>query len=186
MNTAQAWLVYAMRHMGAAGRFGVVLAMAGLFFYIFAWAPLATRSTALAREAATLSERLRAAGDMTVEAVEAREAAEDPLTRFYRLFPRTLVAVTSLAKIYAHARARGLELERGEYRLVDDGAGRLIAYQADLPIKGSYVQIRQFLAAILADLPFVALEEVAFERRRISDASIEAKVRLTLYIARDA
>ncbi len=183
MNTAQAWFVYAMRHMGAAGRFGVVLAMAGLFFYIFAWAPLATRSTALARETATLSERLRAAGDMTVEA---REAAEDPLTRFYRLFPRSLVAVTSLAKVYGHARARGLELERGEYRVLDDGTGRLIAYQADLPIKGSYVQIRQFLAAILAELPFAALEEVAFERRRISDATIEAKVRLTLYIARDA
>lgn len=181
MNTAQAWLVYAVRRAGVGARVGLALAVTGLLFYVFAWMPAATRGVLLAREADALRERLQAASEMNAEA---RALADDPLTRFYRVFPRVSVAVSSLNKIHGHARARDIELERGEYRIVDDGSGRLIAYQADLPIKGSYVQIRQFLAAILADLPFVALEEVAFERRRISDATIEAKVRLTLYIAR--
>lgn len=183
MSTVRAWLVYGLHGMGAAGRIGVGLALLGLIFYAYVWLPAATRSEALARESDALQARIRVAGDADVAE---REAADDPLTHFYRIFPRTGVAVSSLGTIYRHARARGLELERGEYRLIDDQAGRLIAYQADLPIRGSYVQIRHFLAVVLADLPFVALEEVAFERRRIGDATIEAKVRLTLYVARDA
>ncbi len=141
------------------------------------------RIEALVREGDALRERLGAVDEATIAA---RAVDEDPLARFYRTFPVTHAAVSSLGQIYRHAQARGLELERGEYRFVDDRAGRLVAYRADFPVKGSYVQIREFLAAILADLPFVALEEVAFERRRISDATIEAKVRLTLYVARDA
>lgn len=183
MKMAGAWFVYALRRMGASGQVVIALVLLGLLFHAFVWLPAATRSDVLAREGEALRERLRIAGDTDTAA---READEDPLTHFYRTFPHTGMAVASLGKIYGHARARGLELERGEYRLVDDRSGRLIAYQADLPVRGSYVQVRRFLAAILADLPFVALEEVAFERRRIGDMTVEAKVRLTLYVERDA
>jgi hypothetical protein len=180
--SAQAWVAYGVRQLGPSGRLGASLLLLGVLFYALVWLPAAARSEALVRESDALRERLRVAND---PAAVARAADEDPLTRFYRTFPATGTAVSSLGQIYGHARARGLALERGEYRLVDDRAGRLIAYQADLPVRGSYVQIREFLGAVLADLPFAALEEVAFERRRISDATIEAKVRLTLYVARD-
>ncbi len=180
---AWAWLVYGVRQLGAAGGVGAALLLLGLLFYAFMWLPTVTRSEALVREGDALRERLGAVDEAMIAA---RAVDEDPLARFYRTFPVTHAAVSSLGQIYRHAQARGLELERGEYRFVDDRAGRLVAYRADFPVKGSYVQIREFLAAILADLPFVALEEVAFERRRISDATIEAKVRLTLYVARDA
>lgn len=183
MSGTLAWCVYCLRRLGATGRLAVAFLLLVLLFYVFVLLPAATRSEDLARASDALRARLEALAQGKVASVE---AAADPLTHFYAIFPRIDVAVSSLGKIQRHARAYGLELERGDYRLIDDKTGRLVAYQADLPIKGSYVQVRQFLAATLADLPFVALEEVAFERRRISDAAVEAKVRLTLYVARDA
>lgn len=182
MSAAQAWALYLLRRLGVGAQAILVLALLGGAFYALAWRPAAAQAEALARETQSLQARLRAAAAQR----DGDTIVEDPLTRFYRVFPDTRVAVSALGKIHRHAQERGLELERGEYRLVDDQSGRLIAYQANLPVRGSYVQVRQFLAAILADLPYVALEEVAFERRRISDATIEAKVRLTLYIAREA
>ena len=49
-------------------------------------------------------------------------------------------------------------------------------------MKGTYAQIRRFLAAALNDIPVASLDRVAFERKRAADLQVEASIRFTLFI----
>jgi len=65
-----------------------------------------------------------------------------------------------------------------------DKVGKLVRYQMTLPVKGEYPQIRKFLTDLPGALPAVALENVQFERQKIADPNVEAKIRLVLYMER--
>jgi hypothetical protein len=49
-------------------------------------------------------------------------------------------------------------------------------------VRGGYAQIREFVAASLKAVPALALDELAFERPKISETQVQARVRLTLYL----
>lgn len=87
-----------------------------------------------------------------------------------------------LAQLYVVARATGITLRQGDYRLVHDKDSRLRRYQVVLPVQGSYPGLRQFVSATLRTLPNAALEQVSFERHRIEDTAVQAQLRLTIYL----
>jgi hypothetical protein len=49
-------------------------------------------------------------------------------------------------------------------------------------VRGEYRQIRHFLTATGAALPIVSLEQVQFERQKVGDPLIDARIRLVLYL----
>jgi hypothetical protein len=51
-----------------------------------------------------------------------------------------------------------------------------------LPVTGEYRQIRAFLTELSAEIPALALENVQFSRQNVSDAAVEARIRLALYL----
>jgi hypothetical protein len=59
---------------------------------------------------------------------------------------------------------------------------RMARYEIKLPVSGNYAQIRSFLQNALAEIPVLSLDEVKFKRERASDASVQADLRLTLYL----
>jgi len=61
-----------------------------------------------------------------------------------------------------------------------------VRFQITLPVKGEYLKIRKFLAALPTVLPIVALENVQFQRQKIADPVVEAKIRLVLYLGLEA
>lgn len=111
-------------------------------------------------------------------------ATEEKLASFYQFFPRTNGVPDQLEKIYAVAEKQALRLEQGDYRAVRDGVGRLVRYQITLPVKGTYPQIRQFVGGVLTEIPTIALENIQFERQKIGDVAVEAKIKLTMYLER--
>jgi hypothetical protein len=78
-------------------------------------------------------------------------------------------------------RAAGLELAQGEYRLERRASG-LWAYRINLPVRGSYPQLRDFLSALLKDMPVASVEALRFERKRAAETQLDAQVRVTLYV----
>ena len=90
-----------------------------------------------------------------------------------------------LEKIYAAAARQSISLEQGEYKLLGSSGERLVAYQINLPIKGSDLQIRNFAAEVLNSVPVAALEDISFQRPAIGGSAVEAKVRLMLYLRVD-
>ena len=129
----------------------------------------------LARRNALAAQRAQ----VPAQPVLAGEGAAE-LERFYRRFPTFDGLQGELEAVYAHARASKLQLAQGEYRL-EKGAG-LAAYRVTLPVRGSYVQLRQFVGRLLKNMPTASLDALRFERKRAGDAQIEAQVRLTIYL----
>jgi hypothetical protein len=73
-------------------------------------------------------------------------------------------------------------LDSGEYRLSRTAGERLARYEITLPLKGSYAQIRGFVADVLAAVPAAVLDEVNLRREGVDSARLDARVRLTLYV----
>jgi hypothetical protein len=84
------------------------------------------------------------------------------------------------------AESHGLSLDQGEYSAVPDKTAKLVCFQITLPVKGEYLKIRKFLAALPTELPIIALENVQFQRQKIADPVVEAKIRLVLYLGLEA
>ncbi len=167
MRRHSAWL----GELRVPGVLGVVVLGACAAFYLTELAPLRQQ---LAVERAAR----RAPQGTPLDAVAARAAA---LERLYARFPDAAAIGQQLEQLHRLARAAGLELTQGEYRLEPRSEG-LRPYRMVLPVRGSYGQIREFTAAILKDMPAVALDALQFERKRASEARLEAQLRFTLYL----
>ena len=50
-----------------------------------------------------------------------------------------------------------------------------------LPVRGTYPQLRGFLAAVTKDMPIASIDALRFERKKAADTQLEAQVRVTLH-----
>ena len=166
----EAWL----RRLGAAGVLGagVLLACAG--FWISGLQPLEDE---LARKRIA-SERLLVRAHW--QPVSGGGRAEE-LSRFHALFSGSDRLTDEVERLHRLARRAGLELAQGEYRLERRPAG-LWAYRVALPVAGTYPQLRDFIGAVLKDMPGASIDALRFERKRAADPQLEAQVRMTLYV----
>jgi hypothetical protein len=160
--------------------------MAGLALLALSIAVAATaisvRLTELdAVQAASEGREQRVAGDAQSRAQASRD---EQLLKFYGHFPALSTLPDWLERVYGAAEKNGVALEIGEYRLVQEKNWKLTRYQVTLPVKGSYQQIRGFIAQVLTDVPASALEEVGFKRDTVGSDRIDARLRLTLYLGR--
>jgi hypothetical protein len=117
--------------------------------------------------------------------VTAISGAESELAKFYRYFPERSSTNDLLEKIFAVASAQGLVLEQGEYQLQHEQEMRLTRLGMVLPVKGSYPQIRQFVSQALRDIPNLSLDGITYTRQRVEDVTVEAQVRMTLFVGRE-
>ena len=169
MNRLNAWL----NRLGAAGVLGVGILLACAGFYLSALAP-AARELAAQRLAA---EHLRSR--VPYQPVTAEGRAEE-LRRFHNLFPPVERLSDELERLYGLAREAKLELAQGEYRL-DKHATGLWAYRVVLPMRGTYPQIRGFVAAVLKSMPIASVDGLRFERKKAGETMLDAQMRLTLH-----
>lgn len=91
-------------------------------------------------------------------------------------------AAAALRRLFDAADGAGIELARGDYRLVQDQAAGYRPYQLTLPVYGTYPAIRAFLAGVLADEPALALNGLLLRREAIESPDLEATLRFTLYL----
>jgi hypothetical protein len=163
-----------LRRLGTAGVLGIGLLFGCAAFYLSALAPLdqeiAAQKAALERLKSRSLYRPAAAGGRAEE-----------LRRFYNLFPPADRLTWETARLHRLGRAAGLDLAQGEYRLERRQAG-LWAYRITLPVRGTYPQLRDFLAAVLKDMPIASIEGVRFERKRAAETQLEAQVRVTVHV----
>ena len=106
------------------------------------------------------------------------------LARFYAFFEGSDGLPGRLERLNAVAQASGLELRRAEYRMSASPEQKLVRYQIILPVEGSYRAIRRFTAEALEAIPALALSQVKFQRRQISEGRAEAQIIFTLYFKR--
>jgi hypothetical protein len=160
--------------LGTAGVLGLGVLLACGGFWLSALKPakdeLAAQRTAL--------ERLRSRAPY--QPVSGSGRAEE-LRRFYTLFPSANGLTGELERLHSLARAARLELAQGEYRLERRSTG-LWAYRITLPVRGSYPQLRDFLGALLKEMPIASIEALRFERKRAADTQLAAQVRIIVHL----
>lgn len=111
-------------------------------------------------------------------------ASVDPLQGLQQQLPAQPQATEAIERLYRLARDEKISLSRGEYALGVDPDTQLARYQILLPLRGSYLQIRRFLQALLAQMPALVLEDIDLQRKRIGDSELTGRIRLTLYLSR--
>jgi len=177
MNLLVERLRAVVESLGRVGVVGVALAAFAAALYFSAVVPLANERAALRAEAEDLERRLRVGGVAAGKGTPAEQ-----LATFYAFFPASQSSPEWLGRINAAARANGLVLRAGEYKLERAVGDKLLRYQVTLPVVGSYAQIRGFVGQVLADVPAAALEEITLRRESASSPALEARIRLTLFL----
>ena len=105
------------------------------------------------------------------------------LALFYDTLGERRYAEQQVKTLFALAAKTGLVLSQGEYKSAFEQSGRFHTYQLNLPVKGSYAAIWQFAMLALRAIPFASLDEISFRRDTIGAPAVEARLRLTLYLA---
>lgn len=167
--------------LGREGIAGIGLLGVSLAFYLFALRPAALNVERLHAQIANLTRHEHTAPAQSRTDVK---SPSDQLASYYGFFPPQTSTPDALAKIYQAARQQNIDLVEGKYRPKPERAGRLLRYQITLPVTGTYRQVREFLSLVLARIPNAALDDVVFERRKIGESSVEAKITLSLYLVR--
>jgi hypothetical protein len=105
-----------------------------------------------------------------------------PLSDFYGFFPSPESIPKSLDLLFGLAQRNGLEITKSDYRLVASADPNITTYQVRFPLKGTYVQVRKFVAAALQELPFASLDELRLEKKRVEDANVDSQIRFTFFL----
>jgi len=163
--------------LGWPGVLGLALLLGAAGVYVTVVQDRTARLVELKRESASLKSRIERAAKSGIP----ETGSVEELNKFYGFFSGTPLTEW-LDKLYAAAAAQKLVLEQGEYRLSPDKTGKLARYQVTLPVKGSYVQIRQFVDQALIDVPVAALDDINFKREAIGATQLEARIKFTLYV----
>lgn len=123
---------------------------------------------------------MRAAGQ-----TESSRASVPPETR-YEAFRNRLIAPEkkedAIKQIFSVARDSEITLNQAEYQLTAERSGRYSRLQITLPIKGPYRRIRGFVDNLLVSHPALSLDEINFRRDSIKSQTVDAQLRLSLYL----
>jgi hypothetical protein len=164
-------LRFYLARLGKPGLLGVVLLLGSLIFL----ATVVRSKEALLEDVVRRNEQARQAA----ASEQARAAGNGDVALHSALAPE---AAAALRRLYAAADEAGLELVKGEYRLIESGDARMRRYQFLLPVYGSYADVRQFLAHALNQEPALALASMQLRRDAIESTELDAVLNFTLYL----
>lgn len=168
---------------GWPGLAGAGLLVICQIFYFSAIRPTQADLDAARQSANSIQERLNrvahdhASGNLT---------PPEQLAEFYRAFPSDKQLLPLLEKIFKVAEDQGIKLDQGEYQMSGDKVGKLRRFQVILPIKSGYPQIRKFVDSLHAEIPTIAMEHLQFERQKVGDPVVDAKIKLALYLEHES
>ncbi|MGZ3180878.1 MAG: hypothetical protein ACXU8N_00435 [Telluria sp.] len=170
-------LQLALRASGPVAAAGAILLLAGAI----AIAVLVPRKLMLEK-----SDRIAlaaAALPAAKQAAAAPPSANENLDLFYKNLGERRYVEQQVRTLFGLAAKSGLALSQGEYRSAYDASARVYTYQVVLPVKGSYKAVWQFAMSALSSIPFASLDDISFRREAIGEPTVEARLRLTLYLA---
>lgn len=162
-----------LRHeLGGLGMLALLVLAGALAFSFAVVQPLEAKSRGVAA-------RLAAARDLPQDG---SSAASVQLGEFYKYLAKPEQTTDWLAKLYAIGQATGVQLASATYH--SEQAGRIERYQIQLPVSGSYAQMREFLDRSLAEIPVLSLDQMTLKRESRRDGTVQAELKMTLHMLR--
>jgi len=165
--------------LGTAGKAGIGLIVLALLFLIVAVLPQQRILQALQNKVES----------MQLTRSDARSGAvlndDQALQVFYDFLPQSDSSPYWISELDRIAKENGVELNRSDYRLQLEKESRLVRYEIKFPVRGTYPQIRAFIANTLQSVPILALTDVAIKRETVTLGQVEAHLGMTLYLRDD-
>ena len=156
---------------GIPGIAAVVILSVVVGYYLRVVLPLEQQLMAMGGEIVTVSNKGQRVSDPKVQ-------IED-----FQAFFRERDLEGQLKELNEAGTVAGIMVKRMEYRMLDDQRAKLKQYQIVMPVTSSYPNIRKFVSVALAKVPALSLDHIAFQRKRVGDAAVEAELRFTLFLA---
>jgi hypothetical protein len=168
-------LLRSFRAAGWAGVLGIALLGFALSFDLSGNRALADEADALQRQTHALR---RAKPAPLAESERAR------LERFYAGFPPADELPDILVRLSGYALARGVHLDKADYRSAAESGTPLEKVSLELPARGTYPVLRAWLSDVLDEMPEVAVAGLSLKRQGIASGEVEAQLRLVIYLRR--
>ncbi len=167
--------------LGTPGKIGIgLLVVSGIYFFS-AVAPQETMLQQLKERADTL--QIQAQKPATADAEAGKKMTGDQaLQAFYDFFPMIDSSPFWIRELVRIAKKHNVELSSSEYRLINEQDARLARYEMVLPIRGSYAQIRAFIADALESVPAIAISAIAIKRDVVSSDRLELRLEINLFL----
>ena len=186
------WLIGRFaKALGVWGLLGVAIILASSIFYFTRFLPTNQHLLQVRNE---LQIKLKLAQKNELQHIQhpalgqqapAQTSAQE-IVEFYKHFPAGASLPTWLRLIDTTALKRHLVLNRGDYKLTQTKQGQLQRYEIVLPVSGSYVQIRQFIADVLLQIPALALSDLQLKRDNAMSPIVEARLVFVLFLQSDS
>jgi|SRR5450830_143720 len=178
-NHAAQVLRYRMRRLGWQGLVGILLIFASLLFLLIVAIPKSHQLQQLQIEMVTLKANPRPNLKNG-----SNHAQFDVVQKFYDFLPLQNEVNNQIIAILHVATNVGLVVDKVEY-VQPLTASPLIQYQIKLPLKGSYIQIRQFISQVLNASPSMALNDLSLRREDLATELVEAQIQFNLYMQKE-
>ncbi len=172
------WLGYLARRLGVAGWLGLVMLVAAAALWLLGVQPAQEK---LASTQQRLAAQQAQARKISADAPRAKTPTEQLLEFQSRFKPRTEVPA-ALEQLQALAQTNTIELESGDYTYMRNDGHVLDQLRISLPVKGSYVQIRQFMEAALAERADLALQSLSLRREKLAQEVVDGRLVFVLYV----
>ncbi len=99
--------------------------------------------------------------------------------------PKLAQITLAIETLYRVAEQHQLRLQEVVYQDQHTQGEPLVQYAIDFSVQQRYPQIKAFLTQLLATLPYLALEQVSFERHDIQGGQIQSHFRFKLFLERE-
>ncbi|SDY80503.1 type 4a pilus biogenesis protein PilO [Nitrosomonas sp. Nm33] len=159
------------------GKIGLGLFVLSIVFF---WAAVLPQKEALHK----LKEQVASMQQQTQiqSAVPTQLDDSQALKVFYDFFPSIDSSPYWIKELDKIAKKRGVELSGSDYRLMQEQESKLARYEMILPVRGSYPQIRAFIADVLETIPAMALVDVVLKREDIKSGKLDVRLSMSLYL----
>jgi len=164
--------------LGASGLAGVAMILTAMLLFATAVQERQAGTQRLEQQAAALQARQDSSSPHPGSAA----TPEDELRAFVDYFPSVTTLQDWIERIQAAGAAAGVTIERTDYKLASEQAAGLSRYQIMLPVKGTYGEIRAFVAGLLEAVPALALVDIDLKRDAIGASAVEARLTLALFL----
>jgi Tfp pilus assembly protein PilO len=172
MTVLRAWWSRCRSALGVPGACGLLAAIASIVVY-----------GVLVQQRQAELETLKAsvpAPSSTAAAPQATPAQR--AAAFQAQFPQADTLTDWLERMEAASARTGVVVERTDYRVSSEAPAGLARYQIALPVKGSYAQVRAFIAALLDAAPTLAVTDVDLKRDSIAANTLDARLNVSVYL----
>lgn len=99
--------------------------------------------------------------------------------------PKLVQVTNAVETLYRVAQQHQLNLEEVIYQDHQSQTKALVEYLIDFRVDQSYPRIKAFVTELLIALPYLALEQMSFERDEIDNERVQSHLRFKLFLEKD-